>query len=80
MGFINDFNRIHYYTPSLIEKKLNALPDEILVISKKIYLKFFKKIKFINCKIIPAIRNKSIFKVKQKNKIISNKKKNYYLF
>lgn len=75
MGFINDFNGIHYYTPSLIEKKLNALPDEILVISKKIYLKFFKKIKFIRCKVVPAIRNKNIFKIKEKNKIFSGNKK-----
>lgn len=76
MGFINDFRNIHYYTPSLLEKKLEALPDEILLISKKAYLKFFKKIKFMNYKIIPAIRNKNIFKVKSKINNFKNIKKN----
>ena len=29
MGYINDYNSIHYYNPTTLEKRLKSLPDEI---------------------------------------------------
>jgi hypothetical protein len=74
MGYINDFKNIHYYTPSILEKKNKTLPDEILLISKKIYNKIYKKIKFLNFKFVPAMRNKKIFelKINRKKKLKTN--------
>lgn len=66
MGYINDFRKIYYYTPTFLEKKRKTLPDEILFISKGIYEKFYKKIKFLNFKLVPAVRNKKIFSLKPK--------------
>ena len=76
MGFINDFRNIHYYTPIYLEKKLNVLPSEILLISKKIHKIYFKKLKFIKYKFVPAIRNAQIFDFKFKEKKKLNFKKN----
>lgn len=61
MGYINDFRKIYYYTPTILEKKTKCLPDEILLISKGIYKKFYKKLKYLNFKLVPAIRNQKIF-------------------
>tara|TARA_B100000575_G_C23110214_1_gene641239 strand:- start:712 stop:1962 length:1251 start_codon:yes stop_codon:yes gene_type:complete len=66
MGYINDFKKIYYYTPTILEKKQKALPDEILLVSKGIYKKFYKKIKYLNFKLVPAIRNKMIFNLQKK--------------
>lgn len=66
MGYINDFRKIYYYTPTILEKKIKVLPDEILLISKGIYEQYYKKIKYLNFKLVPAIRNKKIFNLKQK--------------
>ena len=71
MGYINDFRKIYYYTPTILEKKKECLPDEILLISKGIYEKFYKKFNYLNFKLVPAIRNQKIFNFKFNKTIIS---------
>ena len=70
IGFLNDFNSVHYYLPSKLEKTARAVPDELLLISQEIKKTIFKKASFIDQKIVPAIRNKRIFNTN----IIKNKK------
>ena len=64
VGFVNDFKNIHHYTPTKLEKRLKMLPDEVLIISKALYFYLSKKIKFLNFKIVPAIRNERILILK----------------
>lgn len=76
MGFINDFRNIHYYRPILLEKKLSALPDEILLISKKINKIYFSKLKFIKSRVVPAMRNQTLFNFKLNLNSKNKNKKN----
>ena len=76
MGFINDFRNIHYYRPILLEKKLSALPDEILLISKKINKIYFSKLKFIKSRVVPAMRNQTLFNFKLNLNFKNKNKKN----
>ena len=72
MGFLNDFRNIHYYYPTKLEHKLKCVPEEILLINKNIYRKFFKNNHYIKYKIVPSSRNQEIFginKIKMKKKI-----------
>lgn len=75
IGFLNDFRSVHYYTPIQLEKNVNALPDELLLISKKITNIIFNNLKFIKKKIVPAVRNKKLFNVTFKNKENKNQSK-----
>ena len=75
IGFLNDFKSIHYYSPIQLEKKAKALPDELLLISKKITNTVFNNSNFITKKIVPAIRNKKLFNVSFKSKENKNPKK-----
>ena len=80
IGFLNDFKSIHYYLPSKLEKTASAVPDELLLISQEIKKKIFKKVSFINQKIVPAIRNKKIFNMNIKNKKNITRAKIFLLF
>ena len=74
MGFINDFENIHYYYPTELEKKLKCIPDEILLLNKNILKKFKKNKKLTNYKIVPSSRNQQIFNLRPKiNKKFINK-------
>ena len=74
MGFINDFENIHYYYPTELEKKLKCIPDEILLLNKNKLKKFKKNKKLTNYKIVPSSRNQQIFNLRPKiNKKFINK-------
>ena len=65
VGFVNDFSTLFHYAPSYLEAKNKLLPNEILLIGKKIKPYFRRFNGDLKIKVVPAMRNLDFYKKKK---------------